>query len=37
VRLVLPYAAGVNAYIFCRTLAQKLGDALKQSALPPAA
>jgi tripartite-type tricarboxylate transporter receptor subunit TctC len=29
VRLVVPYAAGGNADIFGRTLAQKLGDALK--------
>src|SRR5260370_13170252 len=30
VHLVVPYAAGGNADIFGRTLAQKLGDALKQ-------
>jgi tripartite-type tricarboxylate transporter receptor subunit TctC len=30
VRMVVPYAAGGNADIFGRTLAQKLGDALKQ-------
>jgi len=30
VRLVVPYVAGGNADIFGRTLAQKLGDALKQ-------
>src|SRR3981189_2088266 len=30
VRFVVPYAAGGNADIFGRTLAQKLGDALKQ-------
>ncbi len=30
VRLVVPYAAGGNADIFGRTLAQKLGDAMKQ-------
>src|SRR5256885_17073700 len=30
VRLVVPYAAGGNADIFGRTLAQKHGDALKQ-------
>src|SRR5258707_1366794 len=30
VRMIVPYAAGGNADIFGRTLAQKLGDALKQ-------
>src|SRR5256885_7441888 len=30
VHVVVPYAAGGNADIFGRTLAQKLGDALKQ-------
>jgi len=33
VRLVVPYAAGGNADIFGRTLAQKLGEAFKQSFL----
>jgi len=33
VRLVVPYAAGGNADIFGRTLAQKLGDALIKSDL----
>ncbi len=31
VRLIVPYAAGGNADIFGRTLAQKLGETLKQS------
>jgi tripartite-type tricarboxylate transporter receptor subunit TctC len=30
VRMIVPYVAGGNADIFGRTLAQKLGDALRQ-------